>query len=84
MLYAGYSVKLKKLIISTGVLPTILSIDYKEKENSKNLPQRLLHLMKNYNDRAKQKIDEVTYIRSKYDVSPHFEAGYVVSEILER
>ncbi|CAH0730921.1 unnamed protein product, partial [Brenthis ino] len=37
-----------------------------------------------YNNRGTQKVNSVLKIRAKYEVSPHFEVGYIVSEILER
>ncbi|XP_050360339.1 uncharacterized protein LOC126780115 [Nymphalis io] len=65
-----------------------LTVTYTERrsdrENAKQLPQRINQLIINYNERGVLKINEIIDIRAKYEVSPHFELGYVVSEILER
>ncbi|XP_046975981.1 uncharacterized protein LOC124542092 [Vanessa cardui] len=55
-----------------------------DKETAKEFPKRLAQLIVNYNERGAAKIDEILPIRAKYELSPHFETGYVVSEILER
>ncbi|CAG9577653.1 unnamed protein product [Danaus chrysippus] len=44
----------------------------------------MVDLMWNYIQRTKERIDAATYIRIRYEETPHFELGYVVGEVLER
>ncbi|XP_041983595.1 uncharacterized protein LOC121736461 isoform X1 [Aricia agestis] len=59
-------------------------LDFKEQHNSDVGMQRMVRLMMDYAHKAKVAIDEVNPLRAEHEVSPHFELGYVMSELLDK